>query len=333
MGFPYIPNDNLDEIPLPDWVCFHSDSLVQADPSSGQQPADTTVAPVRAFDGLPIISTQDLSSGALGFSWGQTRSWTGLNNASLNGNGWSIDELPYLVVGGGTNGIGDKLPGTHSDDRISVVAGGASAFTFVVPSSGPYTSFAPWGAQKIRLDWIPGPTSVLRLTDSQGNVTEFYDVYRDSGGRPVTHSLGIDFSHKYGRFKSYTPADGTASATATYDAGGYLTAVTRGDSVTGDTEQFVYTYALVTNDLVAAAKGTPPQLVATVTLQRPDGAGGWQPVQRVEYTYYTGRLPDGAGGWRNDPNGRLGDLELTQVENPVVAADGSLTWKVSHFPK
>src|SRR5262249_48068158 len=155
--------------------------------------------------------------------------------------------------------------------RISVVAGGTNAYTFVVPSSGIATSYTPWGAQKTRLDWAPGPTAVLRLTDSHGNVTEFYDVYRDPSGRSAPHSLGIDLPRKYGRFKSYTSASGTSSVATTYDAAGYLTTVTRSDLVTGNTEQFIYAYATVTNDLVTAAQGTAAQLVTSVTLQRPDG--------------------------------------------------------------
>ncbi|HLJ96611.1 MAG TPA: IPT/TIG domain-containing protein, partial [Gemmataceae bacterium] len=333
--FVYFPDGPIGEQPPPvaptppdcNTVGMQPSPVVQPDANTGQGGAASTDAPVRDFDGLPLVTANDLSSNALGFPWGQTRSWTGLDNSSLNGNGWALSQLPYLVVGGGTNGQGSILYGTAADDRISVVEGGGQVFTFRVPASGPYASFVPWDAEKIRLDSIPGPTPVLRLTDSQGDVTDFYDVSRDATGRPLGHSLGVDLAQKFGRFKSYTPASGTSNVVASYDTAGYPTTVTRSDTVTGDTEQFVYAYATVTNDLVAAAGTTPPRLVASVTLQRPDANGNWQPVQRVQYTYYTGRLPNGVGGWVNDANGRLGDLELAQIENPVVTGDGSLTWQ------
>ncbi|HLJ95811.1 MAG TPA: IPT/TIG domain-containing protein, partial [Gemmataceae bacterium] len=307
--------------------CTNTSPAVQPNANNGQAGSAVSGNPVREFDGMPVISATDLSSSALGFPWGQTRSWTGLNNSSFNGNGWAVSELPYLVVGGGINGGPDVAPGTTPDNRISVIQGGDSTYTFTIPSSGPYTSYPAWGAQNNRLDWVPGSVPILRLTDSQGNVTEFYDVNRNATNQPIAHSMGTDLSHKYGRFKSYTAANGISQVTADYDAAGYLTAVTLTDSATGATDQFAYTYATVTNDLVAAANASPPQLVTQVTLQRSDGQGGWQPVQRAEYSYYTGRLPNGAGGWQNDPNGRLGDLQMVQIENPVATGDGSITWQ------
>ncbi len=172
-----------------------TDSVIRRDPSNGDKGCATTQQPVRALDGMPVVTATDLSSDSLGFMWGQTRSWTGLNNGSLNG--WTISQLPYLVVGGGTNGSCDPhmscngvMPGTTPDDRISVVEGGTNAHTFTIPVSGPYTSYAPWGAEKTTLTWLSSATPpVMALTDSFGDVTQFYDVYRDATGRPVPHSL------------------------------------------------------------------------------------------------------------------------------------------------
>ncbi len=82
-----------------------TDSVIRRDPSNGDKGCATTQQPVRALDGMPVVTATDLSSDSLGFMWGQTRSWTGLNNGSLNG--WTISQLPYLVVGGGTNGSCD----------------------------------------------------------------------------------------------------------------------------------------------------------------------------------------------------------------------------------
>jgi hypothetical protein len=132
---------------------------------------------------------------------------------------------------------------------------------------------------------------------------------------------------QYGRFKSFTAANGTTTVVANYNAGGSMSSENLSDSVTGDTEQIVYTYGTVTNDLVTAAAGAAATLVTSATLERSDGSGGWQPVRQALYSYYTGRLPNGSGGWQNDPNGRLGDLQLVQIENAVGSGAG-LRWTV-----
>ncbi len=297
--------------------------------------SSATANPVRHFDGAPIIFTDDLGGGAspFGFSWGHTRSWSGLNNSSPNGNGWAVGELPYVVVAGGTDGstmpggvLGDgALAGTENDLRLSVVSGGTSAYTFRVPTSGPYASFSPLGDQKIKLETTPDPTPALRLTDAQGNVLEFYDVRRDVNDKPLAGSMAANLPLKYGKFKSYTAADGSTQVVANYDSGGLVTSVTVSDSA-GAVGRIVYSYATVTNDLVTAATATPPELLASVTLQRSDGAGGWRPVRRTLYTYYTGRKSNGSGGWTNDPNGRLGDLQLARVED-AVQSGGSVIWE------
>ena len=103
-------------------------------------------------------------------NWSHTRSWTGLNNGSLNGNGWAVTSVPYIVVAGGDNGIGIVLAGTENDDRLSIVWGGIQSKAFTIPTTGPYTSFQPWGAQLTKLEQVTG---VLRFTDDEGNVTEF----------------------------------------------------------------------------------------------------------------------------------------------------------------
>ncbi|MGB7158985.1 MAG: hypothetical protein WBD40_13010 [Tepidisphaeraceae bacterium] len=157
-GFYY--GDPTDENPTP---TENPCPPVPADPNAGAGTASSTGEPVRHFDGHPLVTSADLSSEGFGFSWGHTRSWTGLNNASLNGNGWSIAELPYAVVGGGATGsangdwIGDPnneyegvLDGTARDQRLSVVSGGGNVSTFEVGvpadyQNGTYASYAPWG--------------------------------------------------------------------------------------------------------------------------------------------------------------------------------------------
>lgn len=108
----------------------------------------TTSNPVRSFDGLPVVSATDLQSNAFGFSWGITRSWTGTDVADPVGNGWSVTGLPQLIVSGGLNvayppGGGslwtpsDAPAGSYPDDRLEVVDGGLSTFTFSIANGGP----------------------------------------------------------------------------------------------------------------------------------------------------------------------------------------------------
>ena len=333
LGFVW--NAPVDEWPIPTFptCCPGSPGVSTTHFTLNKLHSAQTSAPVRQYDGTPVIFTDDLG-GALapfGIDWGQTRSWSGLNNSSFNGNGWSIDELPYVVVTGtideggapgGSLGTG-YLSGTENDLRLSVVAGGTTAFTFQVPNSSPYTSYAPWGDQQIKLELTPDPTPALRLTDAEGNVMEFYDVRRDSNNKPVTGSMSADLSSKYGRLKSYTTADGTVGVATNYDSGGYLTSLTIADSTAGNVVRLVYGYDTVTNDLVTAASATPPELLQTVTLQRSNGSGGWSSVRRSNYTYYTGRVWDGSA-WANDANGRLGDLKLAEVQSP---GSSGTTWE------
>ncbi|WP_406694559.1 hypothetical protein V5E97_26160 [Singulisphaera sp. Ch08] len=332
----YFSSDPIDETSLPPGpTCCPGSPMYAPQPNSGPGRSSATEKPVRNFDGTAVIFTADLQASAspFGLPWGHTRTWSGLNNSGPNGNGWAISELPYVVIGGGTNGTshpgdppgGGVMPGTDYDDRLSVIAGGTTTYTFSIPSTGPYTSYAPWGAELSKLEFIPNPSPALRLTDPHGNITEFYDVRRDTNDKPVAGSMAEDLPQKYGRFKSYTSANGTTKSTASYDVNGYLTSVTFNDTATGDAGRLSYAYTSVTNDLVAAAAGATAQLLASVTLERPDGLSGWIAVQRAQYTYYTGRVSDGLGGWLNDPDGRLGDLKLAQIDN-ASGSGGSITW-------
>ncbi|HWE97544.1 MAG TPA: RHS repeat-associated core domain-containing protein [Tepidisphaeraceae bacterium] len=338
----YFSADPIDETPPPvPPTCCPNPPTVGPSANTGQGPPATTQQPVRDFDGTPVIFTADLqtSSSALGLPWGMTRSWSGMNNSGPVGNGWVVGEMPYIVVAGGTDGSPEPgappasdgngiLTGTDADNRLEVVEGGTSVLTFSVQGSGSGITYVPWEGQPIKLELAPDPTPVLRLTDAQGNVTEFYDVNRDGGGNPVaTSRMAGGVPQGYGRFKDYTSADGTTRIDATYDTSGYLTGEVLSDSATGDSEQIAYSYSTVTNDLVTAAGGVAAQLVSTATLERPDGSGGWLPVQRAVYTYYTGRVSNGSGGWTNDPNGRLGDLQLVQTEN-ATGPVASPTWQV-----
>lgn len=194
LGFVW--NAPVDEWPVPTFptCCPGSPGVSTTRYTLDKLHSSQTSAPVRHYDGTPVIFTDDLG-GALtpfGLKWGQTRSWSGLNNSSLNGNGWSIDELPYVVVAGGITGANTpggtlgtgSYPGTSSDFRLSVVAGGSTSYTFSIATSAPYTDYFQWGDQQIKLELTPDPTPALRLTDAEGNVMKFYDVRRDSNNEP-----------------------------------------------------------------------------------------------------------------------------------------------------
>ena len=288
---------------------------------AGLPPGGTTEAPVNDFSGMPVITANDLSSDAFGSNWGVTRSWSGLNNQSLIGNGWSVIGTPYLEVSG---------PSTER--RINVVVGGGATYSFNVPSSSPYDNYTVIGAYDVKLQLVTGSPNTIRFTDSEGNVTDFYDVYRVSGDPTPLASWNL--SQKYGQLKDYISASGTTSITTSYDSNGYLQSVTRSDSTSGASERMVYTYNTVTNSAVTTAGGTPPTLISTVTLQR-DLSGTWQDVQRALYTYYTGELPGGGA----DPNGRLGDLQMEQTQDvggPVapsasLASGGSLPASAQYY--
>jgi RHS repeat-associated protein len=196
------------------------------------------------------------------------------------------------------------------------------------------------GANGQKLSWDEA-NRILKLTDSFGNVTEFFDVRRASdetnssdpyysirtsdADRPVAHSAALNLNQKYGKFKRYISADGSIEVAANYDSNGYLTSVTRSDlsvaSGNRPVERYRYDYtgdsgfATLTNDLVTSASQTPPRLIARVTLERSsNGGSSWSTVRLVDYTYYTGRVSSG-GGFVNDSNGRLGDLKLAEVKD------------------
>src|SRR5260370_30229724 len=84
--------------------------------------------PVRYFDGVVNLSTTDLESDGFGQPWGQTRSWTNTLNASpnpLNGSGWVITLLPYLLQANSgstlvaiTNGINYRYFDAHGGNWV-----------------------------------------------------------------------------------------------------------------------------------------------------------------------------------------------------------------------
>jgi hypothetical protein len=99
-GVEVSPCEALESRLLFDATCPDRSDEVPPDFTSCETaPSNASEGPVRFIDGTPIVKSTDLSTDALGVPWGHTRSWSGLNNAAgANGNGWVVEELPYLVI-------------------------------------------------------------------------------------------------------------------------------------------------------------------------------------------------------------------------------------------
>src|SRR5207245_2560926 len=103
--------------------------------------------PVRYGDGVVNFSTTDLESDGFGQAWGQSRSWTNAGGAfpttALNGTGWIITQLPYLLqatsnnlvlVSNGVNYRYFDFNGTNWVERFygqeKLVAGSPNEYVF-----------------------------------------------------------------------------------------------------------------------------------------------------------------------------------------------------------
>lgn len=290
-------------------------------------PAATTGDPIRLFDGFPQLASADLQSAGLGSGFGVTRSWTGLNESGPVGNGWTVAELPYLVVGGSTqffsSGVEQSSGDAGSaDDYVSLVEGGTAAFTFTIPdpnslNSSIYTNLTPRGTEPLQLKALNG---TMQLTDAAGNVLTFSDVYRqpDINGQqrpaPLNNpaASGITASgSSYGQFKSFTGTNGITVTANTVNPGqsNQQLILTRQDSTSGAQERYVYQYGTVSNSLGGSAL-----LVTSVQFQQwITSSSQWVAVRTAAYTYYQGDGRDTAGNTVNTADGRLGDLELVTV--------------------
>src|SRR5687767_10522094 len=114
----------------------------------------------------------------------------------------------------------------------------------------PYDSFPSLDANPSTLVRVASGSSpsgyILRLTKPDGSLTEFFDVKRDTNGKPIGWSLANDLSQRYGRFRSYTAANGKTLVFANYDSNRYLDSITRaehdssGNITSNDPERYVY---------------------------------------------------------------------------------------------
>jgi RHS repeat-associated protein len=311
---------------------------------------DASSAPVIYETGTPIIGGSDLESKAFGRPWGYTRDWVGANNASQNGNGWMIKELPYLSV------LMNQWAGAHGG-TIEVVRGVQSVAQFDVDVNS--TTYVGRGKVQDKLEYVPCTTQngkklpgYFKLTDTAGNITTFYDLPRSGyqTGRWLTDpNYGTSYgtvwgqmgypnmvtrqwfdgdsdtdaraesatdAYRFGAFRSYTDASGKYTVTAQYDpVTGDLRDMVRTDG-SGKYERLHfsyqdYTYRDTTHDIA-----TTTRLVSEVALQQAvDANGPWGTTQFSQYQYYDG----------TDSNGRLGDLKRVTVSKPTSQRVASLT--------
>jgi len=298
---------------------------------------ESTIAPVSYFNGRPEESAADLTSQGFGELWGQIRTWTGVNEGSQSGNGWSVRGLPYLIL------TLNQFAPEHGG-FVQLVDGGDTSQKFEVPmvSGDNGTEFTTLYQGTSSLEYVP-PTNdgtndipgEFKLTDGAGNVYMFYDLPRDTTGTITGTTYGRLYgegtyaqkvtnqysstNYRFGAFISQTDPYGN-TITASYDSNANLTAVTRTDSASGVEERLRYEYTTVTNDLVTAASGPAATLVSKVWLERrASSTADWEAVQSVDYNYYTGRK-DSGGTEVGDPNGRLGDLKLATREDQTTVS-------------
>lgn len=282
--------------------------------------------PVTFINGAPLINSTDLRSNAFGHSFGQTRSWVGVQNASLNGNGWMIGDMPYLNVLKSTTGGHDALLQViQSAGKGAIQFAGNLAFSArgghhnSLIYEKPYTSAG--------VDY-PG---MFRMTDEGGNTWSFFDVPRGgTSSSPGNITSGEGYPHKvtdqfaddhyqFGAFAGYVDAEGSYSVTTIYASDtGLLTDVIRTDG-SGVFERLHYDYKQLTFASSAYVPMTndttvTEMLVSDVSLQRgSSGAGPWTTIRTASYDYYD----PGDVNTADDKYGRLGDLKFATISEPA----------------
>jgi hypothetical protein len=159
-------------------------------------PGTFSSGPVRYADGIVNLGTNDLESDGFGQAWGQTRSWsnnTGITGTAINGSGWIISQLPYLVLANGGNDILVITNGTNLRD-FSVNGSTFTEDAFLLDqlsyssTNHEYTLVDTSGNQLKFSDWSSGiPVNqqgqFKSLTDADGNVTQV--TSRATNGNPT----------------------------------------------------------------------------------------------------------------------------------------------------
>jgi YD repeat-containing protein len=226
-------------------------------------PSGKSEGPVRYFDGVITLSTNDLGSSGFGTPWGQSRSWSngpGYAATVWNGNGWVLTQAPYLqqVVG--------------DDNHIVLVTDDSTARYFDLYGSTYQERF-------FGLDLLSHDTANHQyvLTDTTGNQLTFADF-----NSSVT-------ANERGQLKTFKDPDGNTTSVTSWTGDGKPAEVQRSSTSGGVTTVESYLSSYI-------ASGTNQGLIASVVLRRQVNGGSWSTVREVDYSYYDGTQSYGNAG-------------------------------------
>ncbi|MCD4825546.1 MAG: cadherin-like domain-containing protein, partial [Phycisphaerae bacterium] len=226
--------------------------------------------PIRYFDGAVWFDTTDLKSEGFGADFGQTRSWSSQGQfVTSTRNGAGVINTSLL-----------SLKEINGWESVSIIRSSTDVRNFEWNSDdGEYESGS------FIQDTLDRTGGEYILTDTLGNQTRFFDF--DSSVP----------EKQRGQFKSFTDVGGNLTYVAVWTADGDIAEIRRQDAAGVDGESWSYIYF---------PEGNPNAgKIQTVQRRHPDGEGGWDVVQQVEYAYYT----DG------ESNGNLGDLKTATIQD------------------
>ncbi|MFN9035529.1 MAG: hypothetical protein ACK5YO_04495, partial [Planctomyces sp.] len=215
---------------------------------SGGCSKPVSMFPIRYSSGAMVLRVTDLETSGLGFPLGHTRSFSNRLTVSTNpGNGHNWFVRQWPRL------QRFAIPG-QSLSRIAATGDATSILWFAEAGNDVYT--ADFGDKStLTLDRAAG---LFRLRTVNGSVTEFDSV----SGQALRMTTGTGHLIEFVAWS----AGGTKPATLQQSA------VVNGVTIT---EQLVYAWS------------QPYDLrLESVTLRRKAGAGAWQDVRRVSYTYY-----------------------------------------------
>ncbi len=160
--------------------------------------------PVRYGDGVVNLWTTDLESDGFGQAWGQTRSWTNAIGAfpttALNGTGWIITQLPYLLQ-------------ANNGNTLVLVTNGVNYRYFDLSGGNWIERF--YGQEKL----VAGSPQEYVFTDTTGDQMHFSDF---SNGIPT---------NQMGQLKSWVDPDGNTTSVVSRTSDGKPTEVQRSVTV------------------------------------------------------------------------------------------------------
>src|SRR5262249_35226707 len=126
--------------------------------AGGNNSGGFSTHPVRYSDGTVKLDTCELGSEGFGVRWGHTRSWSngpGYASTGYNGNGWVVDNLPYLRQ-------------ADANVHIEMISNGVTARYFDQVGAIYYPRF-------FLKDQFTAGASEFTLADSTGARIKFFD--------------------------------------------------------------------------------------------------------------------------------------------------------------